>query len=135
MIYLLDTSVVSEIIRENSSVDNRLASLVPTDRIVVCTTVYGEISFGVRRLPAGKKQQELEVKAADVLSRFVCEPLVTEVGLIYADLKMMQQKRGFTLNDNDLWIAATSRFLEATLVSSDRDFLRIDGLIVEDWTK
>ncbi|MBI1742605.1 hypothetical protein HYR54_06000 [Candidatus Acetothermia bacterium] len=36
---------------------------------------------------------------------------------------------------NDLWIAATTVSLGATLVTSDSDFQRIDGLKVEDWTR
>ena len=39
-----------------------------------------------------------------------------------------------TLDENDLWIAATALVLGAMLISSDSDFQRIDGLTVNDWT-
>jgi predicted nucleic acid-binding protein len=39
-----------------------------------------------------------------------------------------------TLDENDLWIAATARALGAVLVSRDADFARVDGLSTEDWT-
>ncbi len=135
MIYLLDSSVVSDMIRENPHVGARFEMLASSDRVAICTIVRGEILFGIRRLPAGRKKQELEIKAADVFSRLICEPLSGEVGDAYADIKAIQQRRGLALNDNDLWIAATALCLQATIVTRDKDFFRVDGLVVEDWTK
>jgi predicted nucleic acid-binding protein len=48
----------------------------------------------------------------------------------YATMKVMQQRRGLPLDENDLWIAATSLAINATLVSRDEDFLGISGLAV-----
>jgi predicted nucleic acid-binding protein len=39
-------------------------------------------------------------------------------------------QRGLTLDENDLWVAATALALGATLVSRDRGFVGIDGLPV-----
>jgi len=44
------------------------------------------------------------------------------------------QRLGFNMDENDLWIAASTMSLGATLVSRDSDFGRIPGLIVEDWS-
>ena len=38
------------------------------------------------------------------------------------------------LDENDLWIAATAAALAATLVTRDKDFTRVPGLIAGDWT-
>jgi predicted nucleic acid-binding protein len=43
-------------------------------------------------------------------------------------VKATQQRRGLPLDENDLWIAATSLSLEATVVSRDSDFQEIEGL-------
>ena len=51
-------------------------------------------------------------------------------GLFYASLKLARQQRGLTLDENDLWVAATALALRATLVSRDRDLAGIDGLVV-----
>jgi predicted nucleic acid-binding protein len=39
-----------------------------------------------------------------------------------------QQPRGLSLDENDLWIAATALVLHATLVSRDDDFQATAGL-------
>jgi predicted nucleic acid-binding protein len=43
---------------------------------------------------------------------------------------LARQQRGLTLDENDLWVAATALALGATLVSRDNDFAGIDGLAV-----
>ena len=135
MNYLLDTSTLSHLIREEPAVLARLASLSPSNRVVTCTIVRGEILQGLHRLADGRKTQRLFQKSLNVLAGFPCQPIAEGVADVYADLKISQEKKGLRLDENDLWIASMARFIGATLVSSDRDFLRIEGLTVEDWTK
>ena len=59
-----------------------------------------------------------------------CEPVPEQAGDLYAFLKLARQQRGLALDENDLWVAATALALRATLVSRDRDFAGIDGLVV-----
>jgi predicted nucleic acid-binding protein len=40
-----------------------------------------------------------------------------------------RRQRGLILDENDLWIAATTIALDATLVTRDSDFSGIDGLL------
>jgi len=47
-----------------------------------------------------------------------------------AALKVAQQRRGLSLNENDLWIAATALAIGATLVTRDSDFKNIETLAV-----
>ena len=61
---------------------------------------------------------------------FRCEPIPEEAGDFYAAVKLARQQRGLTLDENDLWIAATALALGATLVTRDGDFGAIDGLRV-----
>lgn len=50
-------------------------------------------------------------------------------------LKWQSARRGIAMSENDLWIAATALGVDATLVAADRDFGRLPGLRVEDWTQ
>ena len=59
-----------------------------------------------------------------------CEPIPPAAGDLYASLKVAQQTRGVPLDENDLWIAATALAINATLVSRDSDFQRIEGIAV-----
>jgi predicted nucleic acid-binding protein len=53
----------------------------------------------------------------------------------YARLKGQTVSSGIQLSESDLWIVATATVVGASLVTSDADFARVPGLIVDDWTK
>jgi predicted nucleic acid-binding protein len=59
-----------------------------------------------------------------------CEPIPERAGDFYAAVKLARQQRGLSLDENDLWVAATTLALGATLVSRDGDFRGVDGLTV-----
>jgi predicted nucleic acid-binding protein len=44
------------------------------------------------------------------------------------------ERQGLSLDENDLWIAATASAVGATLVTRDRDFGSVEGLTTTDWT-
>jgi predicted nucleic acid-binding protein len=100
------------------------------DWIVTCTIVRGEILFGISRLPNGRRRTELEQAGLEFLRAFHCEPIPERAADNYAGIKSDRQKRGLSLDENDLWVAATAMALNATPVSRDRDFSGIDGLTV-----
>ena len=134
MLFLLDTNAFSDLMREHPRVDAHLASISPTDRVVICSVVRGEIRYGIERLPQSKRRQELEIKATNLFAVLPCEPVPEAVGDYYARIKLARQQKGLSLDENDLWIAATALALGAVLISRDRDFQQIDGLTVNDWT-
>ncbi len=134
MVFLLDTTAFSDLMREHPKVDAHLASLSTSDRAVICSVVRGEIRFGIERLSQSKRRQELEAKAAKLFAVLPCEPVPEAAGDSYARIKLMRQQKGLILDENDLWIAATTFALGAVLVSRDSDFQQIDGLTINDWT-
>ena len=134
MIYLLDTNAVTDAMNEHPALQARVAVATAPARVVVCSIVRGEILYGIERLPAGRRRQELERKAAIVLTSVVCEAVPAAAADEYARVKVAQQRTGLAVDENDLWIAATVLTLGAVLVTRDCDFTRIPGLTVEDWT-
>jgi tRNA(fMet)-specific endonuclease VapC len=130
MKYLLDTNAISGLMKTDRLAEGWIASLDTGDSIVTCTIVRGEILFGISRLPAGVRRSELESLGQQFLDAFPCEPVPILAAEFYASVKAERQRRGLTLDENDLWIAATAMALKATLVSHDRDFIGIEGLAV-----
>lgn len=130
MIYLLDTNAISDLMRGDPRIENWMSSLEPTDRVVTCTIVRGEILFGIARVPAGRRRAELEETGHQFLNALRCEPIPERAGDFYATVKLTRQQRGLTLDENDLWVAATALALGAKLVSRDSDFGDIAGLSV-----
>ena len=59
-----------------------------------------------------------------------------KLAIYYAQLRRQAEQRGTRLHDNDLWIAAAALAFDAILVTSDRDFDRVQGLLglqLENW--
>jgi hypothetical protein len=66
MLYLLDTNAFSDVMVDDPRVRTRMAALKPSDQVVACTIVKGEIFFGIKRLAPGKRRDDLEARAAKV---------------------------------------------------------------------
>lgn len=116
--------------REDARVAAWLATVSPNDRVVTCVVARGEILFGLARLAPGRRRADLEEKASQVLGAIPCEAVPAAAGETYAATKAVQQQHGLSLDENDLWIAATALVLNAALVSRDQDFGRAAGLNV-----
>lgn len=67
--------------------------------------------------------------------QFPCQSLADAIADVYARIKLATQRQGTTVDENDLWIAATALHLGAVLVTADSDFQRVPGLVLEDWTR
>ena len=107
-----------------------MAGIPADDRVVTCTIVRGEVLFGIARLPVGRRRAELEETAHGFLHALHCEPVPEQAADFYANIKLTRQQQGLTLDENDLWVAATALALGATLVSRDSDLAGIPGLSV-----
>jgi tRNA(fMet)-specific endonuclease VapC len=127
MRHLLDTNIVSHVIRgDEPYVRQRLAAL-PMGTAVISAVTEAELHYGLARRghPAGLTQR---VQA--FLVRIDVLPWDTEAASAYGGLRAA----GVTLAPLDLMIAAHARAIGATLVTRDRAFLRVpEGLQVETW--
>ena len=134
MIFLLDTNAFSDLMRKHSRVEGRMSSLPVVDRVVICPVVRGEILYGIEQLPQSRRRQNLERQAAPLFAIIPCEPIPEGAGDHYARIKLTRQQKGLTLDENDLWLAATAMALNSLLITRDSDFQQIDGLTANDWT-
>jgi len=116
--------------RDELDLETWLAALPNGSRLITCTIVHGEILFGIERLQPGKRRTELEDKAHRIFKVVSCEPIPERAADFYAAVKITRQRNGLSLDEGDLWIAATALTLDAMLVTRDSDFARIEGLTV-----
>jgi tRNA(fMet)-specific endonuclease VapC len=132
--YLPDTNAFSDLMRGHPRVHARLALLAVADRAAICSITRGEVLHGIALMPPGRRRQEVEADAAQVFASLPCGPVPPDATDAYAGMKVAHQQLGLALDGNDLWIAATAIATCATVVTRDRDFTRMPGLPVEDWT-
>ncbi len=135
MDYLLDSNAVSDLSAGHSKLSACVSSVRAPDRVLTCTIVRGEMLFGLAKMPVGKRRNSIELRVHDALRGLPCEPIPASAADAYAEIKTARRRLGLPLDDNDCWIAATAKVLGCTLVSRDADFGRIDGLMLEDWTR
>jgi tRNA(fMet)-specific endonuclease VapC len=131
--YLLDTNVLSEVIkkRPEPAVLARLREIEPRSVFtsVVCVT---ELRYGARRRSGAEALWERI--AREVLSRVRILPLGETEALRAGDLLADMEAAGQPIGIEDILIGATA--LEASLTVATRNvrhFQRIRGLAVESW--
>jgi len=130
--YLLDTSICIDLIRRRSPrMLQRLRRSTVGD-VGLSSITLAELQYGVARsrFPA-QNAQALEA----FLLPLEIVPFGAEAAAAYGPLRDGLERQGTPIGAMDLLIAAHALSLSVTLVTSNtREFARIVGLNVEDWT-
>ena len=130
--YMLDTDTSSFIMkRSNGQVLKRLQRVPIAD---VCISVISrcELMYGVEVSPRRRQDQ---AALDDYLRHVAVLDFPSDAALDYAAIRADLKRRGNLIDGNDLLIAAHARCLGLTLVTNNtREFSRVQGLKVENWT-
>ena len=124
MIFLLDTNAFGDLLRGQS----QMTSLPGDSEVVTCVIVVGEILYGLEKMQPGKRRRQLVESYEKLFEVIPWVPVPDQAVSHYARTKGSCQRRGLSLDENDLWIAATAMALGATVISRDSDFSRVEGL-------
>ena len=132
MRYLLDTNIVSDLVRRPQG---RVAERIRTiGEAQVCTsiTVAAELRYGAAKRAAPRLSAQLQavLGALDVL------PFEAPADAAYGRLRARLEQTGRTIGGNDLLIAAQALALGYAIVTNnEREFARIDDLHCENWLR
>jgi tRNA(fMet)-specific endonuclease VapC len=131
--YMLDTDICIYISkRRPPEVKAHFERLNP-GQVVMSVITYGELYYGASK-------SDHRAKAFAELDRTIrvipVESLTPAASEAYGIIRATLEKQGRIIGNNDIWIAAHAKALNVTLATNnDREFLRIPGLSVENWTK
>lgn len=130
MIYLLDTNVISDMVRNpRGSAATALSERDDTE-VAISMIVAGELRYGCHKKGSHLLTERVEALLAEVSVLSVDAETAAEYGRIRAHL----EARGQMIGGNDLWIAAHAISREAVLVSGNsRELKRVPGLQLENW--
>ncbi|PYR02715.1 MAG: VapC toxin family PIN domain ribonuclease [Acidobacteria bacterium] len=128
----LDTTICIDVIRKrHRSVLDRFADHAVGD-IGVSTITLAELEYGVSASSRPTKNRE----ALDqFMSPLDVAPFDRDATAVSGRLRAALEKRGQTIGSMDLLIAAHAVRLDVLLITHNvREFKRVPGLRIEDWT-
>jgi tRNA(fMet)-specific endonuclease VapC len=131
-LFLLDTNIVSDLVRNpQGRAAAKIAEVgedaVATSIIVAAELRYGAVKRGSPRLMA---QLETILKALDIL------PLEAPADAAYGSARVALEAAGTPIGSNDLLIAAQALAAGRIVVTdNEREFGRVSGLTVQNWLR
>ncbi len=131
MTYLLDTNIVSYILKKNINVNSRLRQATRSGQevFISCITYY-EVKRGLISINAARQLADFNQFCIDYDILFLDNiEIIEQACKIHADLKI----KGTPIQDADVLIAATAIIRGLILVSHDSDLLRVEGISLENW--
>jgi tRNA(fMet)-specific endonuclease VapC len=129
--YLLDTNICIYIAKNHPPQIRQKFTQLNAQQIIMSIITLGELRFGAEK----SHQREKSISAINQLTNLMrVEDLTQEVADHYGDIRSCLQKNGNMIGNNDLWLAAHARSQNWILVTNnDREFLRVEGLHIENW--
>lgn len=133
---VLDTSIVSAIMRREEPTLDRLRTHPPGD-LAISSPVAAEIAFGLHRLPEGSRRRTLLAAEYERLRRIVPWMDWTEgAALEFGRQKEALERAGTPVGDMDVIIASVAISMGGGVATANaRDFQRMYGLHVEVWPR
>jgi tRNA(fMet)-specific endonuclease VapC len=127
--YLLDTNVLSNLVRHPQGRVFQHLATVGEDSVCTSIIVACELRFGVIKSGSSRLVEQLE-RILEVLSVLPLEPPVDEH---YATIRAGLEQAGTPIGPNDLLIAAHALALDLTLVTANtREFERVPALSLDN---
>ena len=130
--YLLDTNILSDLIRHPDGLVARRVEQVGQKEIFTSIIVAAELRYGCAKKGSAKLLERVQglLETIPVLSLDM--PTDAQYGLIRAELEAAGQPIGM----NDLLIASHALALGLTMVTDNTsEFSRVRGLKVENWLR
>jgi tRNA(fMet)-specific endonuclease VapC len=126
VMYLLDTNMVSYIVKGRSLVaSDKLVALSGNEVAAVSAITVAEIRYGLAKKPEATALQSL-------MNSFLASIQVlswgTDEAEAYGSVRAKLEKKGITLGNMDMMIAAHAIVAKATLVTNDNAFAQVDDL-------
>ena len=137
MRYIFDTNIILHIVR-NSSVWQKTKTNYnfTNSKIFISIVTYAEIKSLARQLEWGQSKMK---KLEQLLNNFATLYINNKIAEHYVEIDVYSQGKNKqnplpskissrNMGKNDLWIAATTKHIEAELITTDNDFNHLDNI-------
>jgi tRNA(fMet)-specific endonuclease VapC len=128
--YMLDTNIISDLIRNPQGRAAKRIAKVGEDNICTSIIVAAELRYGCAKSGSTRLLKAVE----DLLGEIEVLPLEVPADTEYGGIRSELEAAGKPIGSNDLLIAAHACAIQATIVTANTDeFKRIRGLSIENW--
>jgi len=122
--YLLDTDVMIPFLNG----DVGIAELIGARGLYLSAVAIGELRFGAAKSDRVEENQARVDRLEGMAEVLEVTPRTSRV---YGDVKAALKRTGRPIPENDIWIAAQAIQHGLTLISKDRHFDHVEGLLLE----
>lgn len=139
-IFLLDTNILSEITKPNPN-RSVVKKVIENKHIsTIASVTFEEMLYGVKRLPASKKQSDLlSFNINFIQANYEIIPFDVHASWVLSDIRQRLESKGKRAPLADSMIAATAIANNLILVTRNvKDFESIQeasSLMIEDWSE
>jgi len=127
---MLDTNIISDLIRNPQGKAAARIARVGEDNVCTSIIVAAELRYGCAKSGSKRLRGAVEELLGEIDVLAFENPADDE----YASIRSKLESMGRPIGSNDLLIAAHARVTGATLVTANtREFKRVRGLKVENW--
>ncbi len=132
MRYLLDTNIVSDLVRNPQGKIAQHIRKVGEAKVCTSIIVAAELRYGV----AKKNSPRLSTQLEAVLGALEVLPFEPPADVAYGMLRTKLEHAGKPIGGNDLLIASHALALDHVLITdNEREFTRISDLDCENWLR
>jgi tRNA(fMet)-specific endonuclease VapC len=132
MRYLLDTNIISALIRNPQGRVARHIRTIGEDRVCTSIIVAAELRYGAIK----KGSARLTAIIESILGALEVIPFEKPADIVYGALRDRLERAGKMIGGNDLLVAAHAVALGCTVVTNnEREFSRVDGLKCTNWLR
>lgn len=125
--YLLDSNIIVDIFRGEAKAISRVKKL---SVIRVSVITIGELHYGAKKSNQTPKR-ESEIKQLEEMVNIL--DITKSTAKIYGQIKDQLRAKGKPIPENDIWIAATVMEHQLTLLTKDKHFENVEGLVIEEF--
>lgn len=131
--YFLDTNTCIYFLNGKFEYIKTKILSTPPNEISIPSIVKAELILGAYK---SKKRKDNLEKVEKFLAPFEIIPFFDLMTYVYADIRNETEKKGEIVGPNDLLIASIVKFHDGIFVTNNiKEFERIKGLKIENWTK
>jgi tRNA(fMet)-specific endonuclease VapC len=132
MRYLLDTNIVSDLVRNPQGKAAQRIRKVGETQVCTSIIVTAELRYGAAKKGSPRLTAQLEA----VLGALEVLPLEPPVDAAYGSLRTRLERAGTPIGANDLLIAAHAFALGYTIITdNEREFARVEDLQLQNWLR